>query len=73
MASESISHRTNANQKKELLAFLLKNLDVARNQFTQTDGKQTLNSKWTELTNLLNGLGPKKSVDKWKKYWADLK
>lgn len=56
-----------------MITFLSNNLDVARNQFTQTAGKQTLTSKWNEITDVLNGLGPQKSVEKWKRYWADLK
>lgn len=57
------------NQKELLLLYMTQHMEFAKGHITKLgpQGQIKFNSMWKELADTLNGLGPSKSPNEWKK------
>ncbi|KAL0808780.1 hypothetical protein ABMA28_012460 [Loxostege sticticalis] len=67
--------RTSAHQYDLIVTYMEQHGDITKPLSNNAQGKLRALQKWAELQHILNadGSGDSKTIDKWKKVWADLK
>ncbi|XP_071451496.1 uncharacterized protein [Hetaerina americana] len=67
------SRKITYKQTTVLINYMVENTNFARGKFSGRLGKVNYQKQWAVLKELLDGHGPSKTVDQWKKAWKDLK
>lgn len=72
--SDKSNTKINSHQKITMVDFMQTNYQMLFGKFVGSKGKISKESKWIELGEILNALGPpEKNTEKWKRAWTDMK